>query len=193
MRTRVCSELRHLDGPGARHGCVRQFRRRRRRRRPSGNTTGHDRGRGRPHEERPGAGAGRDRQRDRCRGHRVEDQPAEREVRRARRRHERVLRHGQLEGRHLRPQAEDLERRDDIIGLQNQEQVQASLAEDNAFATFIATLQFGGADSTRAAGQPTFIWNINPEMAGPRQHLRRASARSVSAAPDTSFRGWPNR
>ena len=56
--------------------------------------------------------------------------------------------------------------RDDIIGLQNQEQVQASLAEDNAFATFIATLQFGGADALAAAGQPTFIWNINSEMAG---------------------------
>ena len=56
--------------------------------------------------------------------------------------------------------------RDDIIGLQNQEQVQASLAEDNAFATFIATLLFGGADALDAAGQPTFIWNINPEMAG---------------------------
>ena len=56
--------------------------------------------------------------------------------------------------------------RDDIIGLQNQEQVQASLAEDNTFATFIATLQFGGADALAAAGQPTFIWNINPEMAG---------------------------
>ena len=25
---------------------------------------------------------------------------------------------------------------------------------------------FGGADALAAAGQPTFIWNINPEMAG---------------------------
>jgi branched-chain amino acid transport system substrate-binding protein len=56
--------------------------------------------------------------------------------------------------------------RDDVIGLQNQEQVQASLAEDNVFATFLATLQFGGADALAAANMPTFIWNINPEMAG---------------------------
>jgi branched-chain amino acid transport system substrate-binding protein len=56
--------------------------------------------------------------------------------------------------------------RDDVIGLQNQEQVQASLAEDNVFATFLATLGFAGADELEAAGMPTFIWNIRPEMAG---------------------------
>ena len=56
--------------------------------------------------------------------------------------------------------------RDDVIGLQNQEQVQASLAEDNVFATFLATLGFAGADELDAAGMPTFIWNIRPEMAG---------------------------
>jgi ABC-type branched-subunit amino acid transport system substrate-binding protein len=55
--------------------------------------------------------------------------------------------------------------RDDQIGLQNAQQVTASLADDNAFATFLATLQFTGADSLAKAGQPTFIWNINPEMA----------------------------
>ncbi len=42
--------------------------------------------------------------------------------------------------------------------------MQASLADDNAFATFVATLQFTGADLLGEAEQPTFIWNINPEM-----------------------------
>lgn len=56
--------------------------------------------------------------------------------------------------------------RDDVVGLQNLEQVQASLAEDNAFATFLATLGFAGADALDEAGMPTFIWNIRPEMAG---------------------------
>ena len=53
--------------------------------------------------------------------------------------------------------------RDDVIGLQNRPQVQQALATDNAFATFIATLQFTGADLLQAAGQPTFGWNINAE------------------------------
>jgi branched-chain amino acid transport system substrate-binding protein len=53
--------------------------------------------------------------------------------------------------------------RDDIIGLQNQQQVQQALATDKAFATFIATLQFTGAKLLQDAGQPTFGWNINAE------------------------------
>ncbi len=53
--------------------------------------------------------------------------------------------------------------RDDVVGLQNRPQVQQALASDNAFATFIATLQFSGADLLQAAGQPTFGWNINAE------------------------------
>jgi ABC-type branched-subunit amino acid transport system substrate-binding protein len=53
--------------------------------------------------------------------------------------------------------------RDDIVGLQNRDQVQQALASDNAFATFIATLMFNGADLLQAAGQPTFGWNINSE------------------------------
>jgi branched-chain amino acid transport system substrate-binding protein len=53
--------------------------------------------------------------------------------------------------------------RDDTIGLQNLQQVQQALATDNAFATFIATLQFGGAQALQNAGQPTFGWNINAE------------------------------
>jgi ABC-type branched-subunit amino acid transport system substrate-binding protein len=53
--------------------------------------------------------------------------------------------------------------RDDTIGLQNLQQVQQALATDNAFATFIATLQFSGAPALQAAGQPTFGWNINAE------------------------------
>ncbi|HEV7524465.1 MAG TPA: ABC transporter substrate-binding protein [Acidimicrobiia bacterium] len=58
--------------------------------------------------------------------------------------------------------------RDDTIGLQNNQQVQQSLADDNAFATFVATLQFTGADLLAKAKQPTFTWNINPEMATPK-------------------------
>jgi branched-chain amino acid transport system substrate-binding protein len=53
--------------------------------------------------------------------------------------------------------------RDDTIGLQNLQQAQQALATDNAFATFIATLQFGGAQALQNAGQPTFGWNINSE------------------------------
>jgi branched-chain amino acid transport system substrate-binding protein len=53
--------------------------------------------------------------------------------------------------------------RDDVIGLQNRQQVQQALATDNAFATFMATLQFTGADLLQSAGQPTFGWNINTE------------------------------
>jgi ABC-type branched-subunit amino acid transport system substrate-binding protein len=56
--------------------------------------------------------------------------------------------------------------RDDVTGLKNQDEVRASLAEDNAFATFVATVQFAGAPLLDQAGQPTFIWNINPEKAG---------------------------
>jgi branched-chain amino acid transport system substrate-binding protein len=69
---------------------------------------------------------------------------------------------GGIYGRELKITKE----RDDVIGLQNQEQVQASLAEDNVFATFLASLGFAGADELDAAGMPTFIWNIRPEMAG---------------------------
>ena len=49
----------------------------------------------------------------------------------------------------------------------NEKTVKASLAQDKAFATFIATPLFLGApDIALAKHQPTFIWNINPEMAG---------------------------
>ena len=54
-------------------------------------------------------------------------------------------------------------KRDDIAGLKNRSEVQTALASDNAFATFIATLQFFGADLLQRAGQPTFGWNINAE------------------------------
>jgi len=57
--------------------------------------------------------------------------------------------------------------RDDQM-LQNQQQVKSSLAQDKAFATFIATPLFTGAPDIAATNpqMPTFIWNINPEMAG---------------------------
>jgi branched-chain amino acid transport system substrate-binding protein len=55
--------------------------------------------------------------------------------------------------------------RDDIVGLQNLQQTTSSLADDNAFATFEATQQLTGADLLAKAHMPTFIWNIDPEMA----------------------------
>ena len=51
----------------------------------------------------------------------------------------------------------------------NDEQtVKASLAQDHAFATFIATALFGGAPDLGASNppMPTFTWNINQEFAG---------------------------
>lgn len=48
----------------------------------------------------------------------------------------------------------------------NQTEVKASLAQDNAFATFIATTLFTGAPDLAAKNQPTFTWQINPEFAG---------------------------
>jgi ABC-type branched-subunit amino acid transport system substrate-binding protein len=55
--------------------------------------------------------------------------------------------------------------RDDQFG-QNRQTVQQSLAQDNAFATFLATALFTGADLLARAKQPLFMWNINPEFAG---------------------------
>jgi branched-chain amino acid transport system substrate-binding protein len=53
-------------------------------------------------------------------------------------------------------------------GFVNDEQfVKASLAQDHAFATFIATPLFTGAPDIAAdPTMPTFIWNINQEFAG---------------------------
>jgi ABC-type branched-subunit amino acid transport system substrate-binding protein len=56
--------------------------------------------------------------------------------------------------------------RDDNF-LQNEQTVKTSLAQDKAFATFIASPVFSGApDIAAATSMPTFLWNINPEMAG---------------------------
>jgi branched-chain amino acid transport system substrate-binding protein len=54
---------------------------------------------------------------------------------------------------------------DDQFG-SNRQTVQQSLSQDKAFATFVATTLFTGADLLDKAKQPTFIWNINPEFAG---------------------------
>ena len=51
-------------------------------------------------------------------------------------------------------------------GFNNQQVVKASLAQDKAFATFIADALFTGAPDLARAKQPTFVWNINPEFAG---------------------------
>jgi ABC-type branched-subunit amino acid transport system substrate-binding protein len=53
----------------------------------------------------------------------------------------------------------------DDTGLANSQAVTASLADDNAFATFVATLAFNGADLVAQAKQPTFALNIDPEFA----------------------------
>jgi ABC-type branched-subunit amino acid transport system substrate-binding protein len=58
-----------------------------------------------------------------------------------------------------------LKHRDDQM-LGNQAAVKASLSQDKAFATFNAGPVFSGATDLAAAKQPTFIWNINPEMTG---------------------------
>jgi branched-chain amino acid transport system substrate-binding protein len=55
--------------------------------------------------------------------------------------------------------------RDDQLG-SNRQTVQASLSQDNAFATFIATVLFTGADLLAAKNQPVFMWNINKEFNG---------------------------
>jgi ABC-type branched-subunit amino acid transport system substrate-binding protein len=49
---------------------------------------------------------------------------------------------------------------------QNRQTVQASLSQDHAFATFIATTFFTGAELLAKANQPVFMWNINAEFAG---------------------------
>jgi branched-chain amino acid transport system substrate-binding protein len=49
---------------------------------------------------------------------------------------------------------------------QNRQTVQASLSQDKAFATFIATTFFLGSDLLARANQPVFMWNINSEFAG---------------------------
>ncbi len=54
---------------------------------------------------------------------------------------------------------------DDITGLQNSQVTTASLSDDNAFATFEASLQLTGADLLAKANEPTFNWNLNPEFA----------------------------
>jgi branched-chain amino acid transport system substrate-binding protein len=56
--------------------------------------------------------------------------------------------------------------RDDTAG-NNQAQAQATVSQDNVFATFIAALLFTGADVLAQANIPTFGWNINAEWAGP--------------------------
>lgn len=70
---------------------------------------------------------------------------------------------GGIYGRHLKI----ANNRDDQMS-QNQQQIIASLANDNAFATFIATptLSAPGIATLDQHHQPTFVWNINPEIIG---------------------------
>ena len=55
--------------------------------------------------------------------------------------------------------------RDDQLG-SNRQTVQTSLSQDKAFATFIATVFFTGAQLLADANQPVFMWNINKEFNG---------------------------
>jgi hypothetical protein len=57
--------------------------------------------------------------------------------------------------------------RDDQMG-QNQQQISASLSNDNPFAVFMAnpTLSDAGLGQLEHKNVPTFIWNINANMAG---------------------------
>ncbi len=68
--------------------------------------------------------------------------------------------HGGIYGRKL------VVKYDHDDGFNQRPAVQASLAEDKAFATFVADSLFTGADLLAQAKQPTFVWNINPEFAG---------------------------
>ncbi|HEY3834370.1 MAG TPA: ABC transporter substrate-binding protein [Acidimicrobiia bacterium] len=68
---------------------------------------------------------------------------------------------GGIYGRKL----EIVSKRDDNNGLVNDQMSTSSLADDNAFAVFEATLQMTGADTLAKANEPTFTWNINPEFA----------------------------
>lgn len=56
--------------------------------------------------------------------------------------------------------------RDDQLA-NNQAEIQAAIAEDDAFAVFVAALLFTGANDLATERVPTFGWNINPEWIGP--------------------------
>ena len=132
------------------------------------------------------------------RGHHDQDEPDRRQVRPVRRRPAGLLRHDQRPGRDLRPQARDRQepRRHDRppeqpagAGEPLRRQRVRHVRRD---------LQFTGADLLAKAKQPTFIWNINPEMATPRAALRTTtssgrSARCASRAAVTTCRGSPSR
>ena len=75
---------------------------------------------------------------------------------------------------------------DDGFG-QNRQVVQQSLAQDKAFATFIANALFTGADVLAKAKQPTFVWNINPEFAGHPTFFANVPAICFTCA----IHGWP--
>jgi branched-chain amino acid transport system substrate-binding protein len=70
---------------------------------------------------------------------------------------------GGIYGRKLKISAN---RNDSFVN--NQQTVKESLAQDHAFATFVATALFYGAGNLAAAKppMPTFTWNINQEFAG---------------------------
>jgi ABC-type branched-subunit amino acid transport system substrate-binding protein len=65
--------------------------------------------------------------------------------------------------------------RDDQLG-QNLREAEALIAQDNAFAAFVAVLLFTGADALAQEGIPTFGWNINPEWIGPENFFPNAGA-----------------
>jgi branched-chain amino acid transport system substrate-binding protein len=69
---------------------------------------------------------------------------------------------GGIYGRDL----EIVEVRDDQLG-NNTAAIQATLAQDNVFAVYVATLLFTGSRALEQDNVPTFGWNINREWIGP--------------------------
>jgi ABC-type branched-subunit amino acid transport system substrate-binding protein len=85
---------------------------------------------------------------------------------------------GGIYGRQLK-----LTKKRDDIEVNNANEATALLAQDNAYAAFIATDGFSGAKQLAAAGIPTFGWNINAEWAGPKNFFPNVAPVCFSGCP----------
>jgi branched-chain amino acid transport system substrate-binding protein len=85
---------------------------------------------------------------------------------------------GGIYGRQLKLTKE----RDDQLG-NNTGEVEALLAQDNAYAAFIAADLFTGASKLAKAGIPTFGWNINAEWAGPKNFFPNVAPLCFAGCP----------
>jgi branched-chain amino acid transport system substrate-binding protein len=72
--------------------------------------------------------------------------------------------------------------RDDQLG-NNTSEVEGLLAQDNAYAAFIASDLFTGATKLAKAGIPTFGWNINAEWAGPKNFFPNVAPICLDGCP----------